>query len=270
MSSLESENKRRMRQFIEAWNDQDTERILSFLGEDMTQFTESEFRTICESWFTAFPELTHEIKELAANDDWVLGRALLRGTHRDTFDGLPATGASIEVADHFSTRFDNGQIVEHHTTADLYGLFEQLNVTSPAARRREAEHEALMRRYYEALNDRDKAAFRDTLAEDFSFGAIEGRESMVENEWRWIEAMDLTWDIHAMHAAGEIVTTRLEASGTHRGEILGLDVTGESFTVSAIAMSRIEDGLVGELWAEWDFAALLNEIGVIDAPRYTE
>lgn len=45
--------------------------------------------------------------------------------------GIDPTGTEIEVADHFATRFEDGQIVEHHATADIYGMLEQLGVTLP-------------------------------------------------------------------------------------------------------------------------------------------
>lgn len=67
MTELEAENKRRMRQYIDAWNDHDPDAIVSFLAEDTEQYTADELRTIAEDWFEAFPDLTHEIKELAAD-----------------------------------------------------------------------------------------------------------------------------------------------------------------------------------------------------------
>lgn len=270
MSTTEVENKRRTRQYIEAWNDHDTEAIVEFFADDYEQYSPEEVRTICEGWFTVFPDLTHEITKLAADADWVLGRAILRGTHRGTYKGVPPTRNGIEVADHFSLRFVDGRIVELNAIADRYTLLKQLGVTLPPERTDEEENKALVRRYFEALNDRDKAAFRDTMAEDFTYGNIEGREEMVKRDWKWIEAMDLTWDIQAMHAAGEFVTTRVRATGTQRGEILGLEPTGESFETTAITLSRIADGKIAEWWAEWDFAGLLDQIGALDSPVYTD
>lgn len=268
MTNSESENKRRMRQYIEAWNDHDTQAIVEFLAEDNEQYSSDELRVIAEKWFRAFPDLTHEIKELAADGDWVLGRAKLRGTHRGPYLGVSATENEVNVADHFSTRFKDGLIVEHHATADFYALLGQLGVTLPPERTGTEDNKAVVRRYFEALNDRDKQVFSDVLAEDFTYGEIHGREEMVENDWKWLEAMGLTWNIQAMHVNGDLVTTRLRATGTHRGEILGLEPTGESFDVTAITISRIEDEKVAEWWAEWDFAALLNQIGAIDSPVY--
>lgn len=137
------------------------------------------------------------------------------------------------------------------------------------ASQREA-NKALVRRYFEAVNDRDRAAYKATLAEDFNYGDIEGPEAMADNEWNWVDAMDLSWEIEAMHAGADFVTTRATARGTHRGEILGLSPTGESFEVTALMMSLIEDDEIVEWFGEWDFASLLNQIGAIESPVYSD
>lgn len=58
----------------------------------------------------------------------------------------------------------------------------------------------------------------------------------------------------------------LQGSGTRRGQLRGLEPTGESFDVTALTLSRIEEGLIGRWWVEWDFAGLLNQFGTIDSP----
>lgn len=78
----------------------------------------------------------------------------------------------------------------------------------------------------------------------------------------------LTWQIEAMHDGDGFVTTRARATGTHQGEILGLAPTGESFEVTALTLSLIEDDEIIEWFGEWDFVGLLNQIGAIDSPIY--
>lgn len=153
---------------------------------------EEELIAICETWFEGFPDLTHEIKQLAADGDWVLGRLVLCGTHDGPYKGILPTGNEVEIADHFATRFADGKIVTHHATADEAMLFRQLDVRLPPARPPQAENETLVRRYFEALNDRDKERFRDTMAEDFTYGDIRSRDAMVQNDWKWLQALDLT------------------------------------------------------------------------------
>lgn len=269
MGSLSSKNEQQMRDYIDAWNDHDAEAIAEFVSEECEPYSPNELRDIAEAWFTAFPDLKHDIEELVADGNWVLARLTLRGTHRGTFRDVPATGNEIEVGDHVSSRFEDGLIVEHHANADFDALYDQLGVSGrPNAVRR--ANTALVEQYFEALNDRDKAAFKQTLSEDFTYGDIEGPGEMAEMDWKWLEAMDLTWHIVGMHAGEDFVTTRLRATGTHRAEILGLEPTGNSFEISALTLSLIDDGEIIEWFGEWDFAGMLDQIGVIDSPVYGE
>lgn len=267
MGQPSPEAERRMRAYIEAWNDHNPEAIVEFLSDECDQYSRDGLRDIAEAWFTAFPDLTHEIKELVADGDWVLARLILHGTHQGTFRGIPATGNEIEVADHVSTRFEYGLIMEHHANVNFRALFEQLGV-SGAPNKVKQENKALVEQYFRALNDRDKAAFKETMAEDFTYGDIEGPDEMAENDWKWLDAMDLIWHVQGMHAGEDFVTTRLRVTGTHVGEILGLEPTGKSFEISALTLSRIEERKIVEWWGEWDFAGMLNQIGAIDSPVY--
>lgn len=89
-------------------------------------------------------------------------------------------------------------------------------------------------------------------------------------DWKWLEAMDLTWHIEGMHARANFVTTRLRVTGTHQGEILGLEPTGNAFEISALTLRLIDDGKIIEWSGEWDFAGLLDQIEAIDSPIYDE
>lgn len=139
MTATQSENERRMRQYIAAWDDHDIDGIVEFLSPENDQYTPDRMRAVCENWFTAFPDLTHDIRELAVAEDWVLARIVLCGTHQGPYMGIPPTGNRIEIADHVSTRFRDGKIIEHHATADIYGLLSQLGVTLPPARTSEED-----------------------------------------------------------------------------------------------------------------------------------
>lgn len=270
MTDPELANERRMRTYIGAWNDHDIEVITEFFAEDCEGFTPERIQDICAAWFSAFPDLHHDIQELAADGQWVLGRITLAGTHEGEYKGIPPSGTKIEVDDHFSTKFEDGEIIEHNAIADQYTLLRQLDVTLPPESTREAENKALVRRYFNALNERDKDAFRATLAEDFTYGEVRGPDEMVKREWEWLEAFDLQWDIQSMYADGDFVTTRVHASGTHRGEHLGLKPTGKTFEVTATTLTRASEGKVAEWWGEWNFASLLNQIDAIESPVYRE
>lgn len=82
---------------------------------------------------TAFPDMKAIIHDQIADDNKVVTRKSLRGTHLGSFLGVAATGrqVSLEVID--IVRLENGKIVEHWNAVDLLGMLTQLGVMPLAA-----------------------------------------------------------------------------------------------------------------------------------------
>jgi len=76
----------------------------------------------------AFPDLNYQIEDVVVGDQAVAVRTTLRGTHRGSFFGLPATGKRVEVSQMTIERFADGKIVEHHRVTDELALRQQLGV----------------------------------------------------------------------------------------------------------------------------------------------
>lgn len=72
-------------------------------------------------------------------------------------------------------------------------------------------------------------------------------------------------DIHFEHddviTVGDKVAHRWTFTGTHRGEIMGIEPTGTSVMVQGIEMNRITDGKIAESWAMSDALGLLEQLG---------
>lgn len=66
-----------------------------------------------------------------------------------------------------------------------------------------------------------------------------------------------------MIAEGETVALRYTARGTHEGEFLGLEPTGDRVSVSGMEMYRVEDGKITEIWTSYDALGLFQELGAI-------
>ena len=58
------------------------------------------------------------------------------------------------------------------------------------------------------------------------------------------------------------VATRITFTGTHSGEFMGIPATGNRVVYRGIAMDRIIDGKVIEMWHEADTWAMLQQMGV--------
>lgn len=75
---------------------------------------------------SGFPDIQWTLEEMIAEGDKVSARFIMRGTHRDAFFGVPASGKSIEVQAMNIYRFANGKIVEERGQPDLLALLKQI------------------------------------------------------------------------------------------------------------------------------------------------
>jgi predicted ester cyclase len=76
---------------------------------------------------------------------------------------------------------------------------------------------------------------------------------------------DLSPTILATHVDGEICVTRWRMTGTHQGELLGIEPSGMRCTVEGITIDRYERGKIAESWTQWDALGLMRQIGVTPA-----
>jgi steroid delta-isomerase-like uncharacterized protein len=77
-------------------------------------------------FFQALPDLQADIHDQVADDDKVVTRKTLRGTHQGSLFGIPPTGkqVNIEVIDILRVR--DGKITDHWNLVDQLGLLRQL------------------------------------------------------------------------------------------------------------------------------------------------
>ena len=72
------------------------------------------------------PDLHTEIEDLIAEDDKVVARISMTGTHTGDFFGMPATGKHVKFTGIYIARIENGKIVEHWGEEDSISLLQQL------------------------------------------------------------------------------------------------------------------------------------------------
>jgi predicted ester cyclase len=78
--------------------------------------------------FQAFPDLHVTVQDLIAEEDKVMARLNIRGTHQGPFMGLPPSGRHVTFAAIDIHRIAGGKSVEHWDTSDTLGLLQQLGV----------------------------------------------------------------------------------------------------------------------------------------------
>lgn len=130
---------------------------------------------------------------------------------------------------------------------------------------------ALVREHFAAINDRDRAAVADLHADDVvvhSAGReLSGIDAVLEDWWKQLEAIpDLEDTIDMLIADGDRVAVRYTTIGTHEGEFLGIEPTGETVEVTSMAVVQVADGQIVELWNHPDRFGLFQQLGLIDAP----
>ena len=77
---------------------------------------------------------------------------------------------------------------------------------------------------------------------------------------------DIQVTIEDQIADGDRVVTRWRATGTHKGELMGMPATGKQATVTGITIDLIADGRIAESWDNWDTLGLMQQLGAVPLP----
>jgi steroid delta-isomerase-like uncharacterized protein len=70
-------------------------------------------------------------------------------------------------------------------------------------------------------------------------------------------------DLDQLVAEGDVVVERFTASGTHRGELMGVPPTGKTIVLPGINVFRIEGDQIAERWGQLDQMGLLRQLGLV-------
>ncbi len=131
------------------------------------------------------------------------------------------------------------------------------------------DNKALVRRFYEAINQRDLDTVSALLAPDLSSNtefdhASSGRQGFEESFASAIEAFpDYTIRIDDQIAEDDKVVTRYTALGTLQGTFMGVAGSGQSIELIGIDINRIADGVIVEHWSEANLQDLMVRLGIV-------
>lgn len=79
----------------------------------------------------AFPDLSVSIDDIIAEDDKVVARYMIRGTHEGAFMDIEATGEEVAWMTIMIFRVQDGQITDQWLQQDQVGLMQQLGALPP-------------------------------------------------------------------------------------------------------------------------------------------
>ncbi len=77
---------------------------------------------------------------------------------------------------------------------------------------------------------------------------------------------DVRIEIEDQIAEGDKVASRWVASGTHEGELMGIEPTGNRVRVAGTTIDRIAEGQIAETWDNYDALGMMQQLGVIPSP----
>ena len=111
----------------------------------------------------------------------------------------------------------------------------------------------------------EDAAIDELVSEDFvphTFGPMpKGRERLREGMKRaGAGVSDPEFTIHDLIAEGDRVAARLTTSARHTGTFMGVEPTGNRYSIDEIHIFRLRDGRMVEHWHAFDTASLLAQL----------
>ena len=133
----------------------------------------------------------------------------------------------------------------------------------------------LVSRFIELLNAADWDGLAEVAAEDFVRHSdatpgppITSLEAFIELQEVFLASMpDQAVTMKRTIAEGDCVAVLATYSGTQTGPVGDFPPTGNFAEVQFLTLFRIEEGMIAELWVEWDNLAMLEQLGLFPPPE---
>jgi len=132
----------------------------------------------------------------------------------------------------------------------------------------------LVRQFTEVTNAADWEALGEIVSDDFTRHSqategrpVKSREEFVQLQQTFLSSFpDQRVTTHKLIAEGDMVAALATYSATMTGPMGAFPATGKSADLTFLAIFRIEDGQIAELWVEWDNVAMLSQLGLFPPP----
>lgn len=132
------ENKGLTPQVIETFNSGDIESLKEMFTNDFvwhyasTPLNKEQFLVFTHSIKEPFPDFAFTIEDIVAENDKVVVRLVLTGTHKGVFQGIAPTEKRFQITGFALFQITNGKISEAWENLDTLGQLQQLGMTGPA------------------------------------------------------------------------------------------------------------------------------------------
>lgn len=117
----------------------------------------------------------------------------------------------------------------------------------------------------QAWNQKDVSAIDDAFTKDAiihsAIRTVSGPEAMKEVVSYWINAFpDVRVTMLKVASSDDTVMVHWESTGTHKGELKGVEPTETTATYKGVTIHRLEEGKVVEYWAYVDMREWFESI----------
>ena len=136
-----------------------------------------------------------------------------------------------------------------------------------------AKNKAIVRRYFEDCLNQGKMETIDELISPTYVshypagydlgGGPDDVKQIVSSVRRGFPNVHFT--IEDFVSQGEKVAARWTFHGTHNGNFMGVAPTGREVVVAGVAVYRLADEKIEEVWLSWDVFGLFKQLGVLDS-----
>ena len=128
---------------------------------------------------------------------------------------------------------------------------------------------ALLKGAVDAINARNPAALAKISHPEFkrhdlagALPEVSGTTGAADIVQLLLRALpDLHFEIKQIFATDDRVAVHLFATGTHKGELLGVPGTGKRVEIHAVNLYRVLDGRIAETWQLLDVWGLMRQMG---------
>lgn len=130
-----------------------------------------------------------------------------------------------------------------------------------------------IRRFWDQVfNGRQLDAIDSMFTDDYVYHGpagqeIRGAEGLKQLLGMYFNAFpDVQVQVEDVLADGDKVMSRVIGRGTHEGEIMGIPPTGKKIEMTVLCINRFVGDRVAEDWELVDLFAMMQQLGVIQAP----
>ena len=124
-------------------------------------------------------------------------------------------------------------------------------------------------RFMQLMDSHEFDSLSDVLAPDLQLhlgGATLDRQQAEDMIRMFYAAFpDFSHNVEDVFQVGEKVVLRATDTATHRGEFQGIAPTGRRVSFGQIAIYRLVDGKIAEVWEEADVLGLMQQLGATSA-----